>query len=241
MAEVQINATNGSYASRQDNSWTGVRDTPTATSLNSFNLTTLPDSNSSSRQYYGLRYFFINSTNLINSRIFLYFDVSSITSAVSATLTFLPITPVSPPNFRVVKSTAFGGDGATNLTSTDYGLIDYNTAYSDEIDVSSITNLLDFTFSLNNTALTDINSNNHFTISFITFYDFDNNPDFSFGDRRIPMYFSSYLGTGYQPYLTINTAAPVFVGNISYVHFNKATLTAAEVKQNYNTLKHRFK
>ena len=55
------------------------------------------------------------------------------------------------------------------------------------------------------------------------------------------MYFSSYLGTGYQPYLTLNTAPPAFIGNISYVHFNKATLTAAEVKQNYNALKRRFK
>jgi hypothetical protein len=98
-------------------------------------------------------------------RSFFHFDVSAVTGTVtSVTLRVLGNTNTTS-DVIVLKSTAFGGDGGTALSTSDYfSSIDYSTAYSAEITswstgVNSI--------SLNGVAANDIQSNNDFTIALV--------------------------------------------------------------------------
>ena len=105
-------------------------------------------------------------------RSYLHFDVSAITGVVSS-LT-LNITGTNPTTLDVIvlKSTAFGGDGGTALSATDYFTnVDFSTPYSSE--VTSWSNLTN-TITLNSTAESDIQSNDDFIIALV-----NHNNDFS--------------------------------------------------------------
>jgi len=227
-----------------------------ATLVGSGNFTTGTTS-TTARYAFSIRHRYVSS-NFFIFRSYLAFDVSNInTLPGEVTLTFLPYSLSTQPDIRVVYSSAFGGDGATNLATTDWdsiypsyflgepqdplnGIVS-TVAYTGEVNTSVMANEVDFTISLNSNARAAVSYYNYFICAIITTYDFNNNGLLDSTDRKIGMYYNEYLNIGYKPYLTVTTRPPNFIGNISYIHFNKATLTAAEVKQNYNTLKHRFK
>ena len=107
-------------------------------------------------------------------RSFFHFDVSAVTGTVSSvTLRVLGNTNTTSDAI-VLKSTAFGGDGGTALSTSDYfSSIDFSTAYSAEITSWStgVNNI-----SLNSTAESDIQNNNDFTIALVNHnFDFSNN------------------------------------------------------------------
>lgn len=254
MATTIHEAINGAWGYKVNSDFETVR-RGTATAVGSGNLTTF--TNSTARYAFSIRHRYLNP-NFYVYRSYLAFDVSNIDSTASeVTLTFLPYSITTQPDIRVVYSSAFGGDGATNLATTDWDSIypsDFlgepqeptgaylsSIAYTGEVNTSVMANEVDFTISLNPAARAAVGYYNYFICAIITTYDYNDNGLLSSTDRRIGMYYNEYLGVGYKPYLTVTTRPPNFIGNISYIHFNKATLTAAEVKQNYNTLKHRFK
>ena len=105
-------------------------------------------------------------------RSFIHFDVSSVTGTVSsAQLRLLGNTNTSS-DLIVLKSTAFGGDGGTALSSTDYFTnTDYSTAYSAEVTSWSASSN---SITLNSTAESDIQNNDDFIVALV-----NHNNDFS--------------------------------------------------------------
>ena len=105
-------------------------------------------------------------------RSFIHFDVSSVTGTVSnAKLRLLGNTNTSS-DLIVLKSTAFGGDGGTALSSTDYFTnTDYSTAYSAEVTSWSASSN---EITLNSTAEGDIQNNDDFIVVLV-----NHNNDFS--------------------------------------------------------------
>tara|TARA_R110002126_G_scaffold229049_2_gene373426 strand:+ start:911 stop:1570 length:660 start_codon:yes stop_codon:yes gene_type:complete len=101
-------------------------------------------------------------------RVFLHFDTSGITSTLSAAHIDISGNGSSPdPNDTImVKSTAFGGDGGTDLATSDhFSSIDYGTAYSNELTSWNTSSNNEFT--LTAAALADIKNNDHFTLAII--------------------------------------------------------------------------
>ena len=104
-------------------------------------------------------------------RTFLYFDVSSITSTVSsATLKVAGHGTHSDADIIAVKSTAFGGDGGTDLADDDFNNVTFSTAYSAELSIWTNSDFNNFV--LNSTAKTDIQNDNFFIVALIE-YDSD--------------------------------------------------------------------
>ena len=107
-------------------------------------------------------------------RSFFHFDVSAVTGTVSSVTLNVVGNFSTTSDGIVLKSTAFGGDGGTALSTSDYfSSIDYSTAYSAEFTTwSTGTN----TISLNSTAESDIQNNNDFNIALVNHSnDFSNN------------------------------------------------------------------
>ena len=102
-------------------------------------------------------------------RSFLYFDTSGVTGTVaSATLKIRGAgTGTQTADVIGVKSTAFGGDGGTNLADADFNNLDHSTAYTDELAGASWNTSANNDFTLTSTALTDIKDNNAFIIALI--------------------------------------------------------------------------
>ena len=105
-------------------------------------------------------------------RSFIHFDVSSVTGTVSSAVLRLLGNTNTSSDLIVLKSTAFGGDGGTALSSTDYFTnTDYSTAYSAEVTSWSTTSN---NITLNSTAESDIQNNNDFIVAIV-----NHNNDFS--------------------------------------------------------------
>tara|TARA_B100002019_G_C21127454_1_gene526524 strand:- start:184 stop:870 length:687 start_codon:yes stop_codon:yes gene_type:complete len=99
-------------------------------------------------------------------RTFLYFDTSGLTGTISNTSLNIRGVTNDSADVIVLKSTAFGGDGSSNLnTSEFFSSIDYSTAYSSEYDSWTATG--DNDISLNSTANTDIQNNNAFICAIV--------------------------------------------------------------------------
>ncbi len=105
-------------------------------------------------------------------RSYLHFDVSAITGVVSSLTLNITGTNPTTSDVIVLKSTAFGGDGGTALSATDYFTnVDFSTAYSAEVTSwGTLTN----TITLNSTAESDIQNNDDFIIALV-----NHNNDFS--------------------------------------------------------------
>ena len=105
-------------------------------------------------------------------RSYFHFDVSAITGVVSSLTLNLRGNTNTSSDLIVLKSTAFGGDGGTALSSTDYFTnVDFSTAYSAEVTSwSTGTN----TVTLNSTAESDIQNNDDFIVALV-----NHNNDFS--------------------------------------------------------------
>jgi|TARA_R100001082_G_scaffold57951_1_gene32062 hypothetical protein len=98
-------------------------------------------------------------------RTFLYFDTSGVTGTVSSCT--LKVSGYSNTGGDVigVKSTAFGGDGATNLADDDFNNITWGTVYTNQLETWSTSDTNDFT--LTAAALTDIKNNDYFIIALV--------------------------------------------------------------------------
>jgi len=96
-------------------------------------------------------------------RVPLFFDVSSITASNTITAATLKIwnpNGASPTDTIIVKGSAWGGNGSTTTLSTsDYDNLDFSTAYSSK-DLSWAGNSYN-DFSLNATAISDMNTNGY--------------------------------------------------------------------------------
>jgi hypothetical protein len=105
-------------------------------------------------------------------RSYIHFDVSSVTGVVSSLTLNLTGNTNTSSDLIVLKSTAFGGDGGTALSSTDYFTnVDFNTKYSAEVTSwSTGTNNI----TLNSTAESDIQNNDDFVVVLV-----NHNNDFS--------------------------------------------------------------
>ena len=105
-------------------------------------------------------------------RSYFHFDVSAITGVVSSLTLNLRGNTNTSSDLIVLKSTAFGGDGGTALSSTDYFTnVDFSTAYSAEVTSwSTSANAI----TLNSTAESDIQNNNDFIVALV-----NHNNDFS--------------------------------------------------------------
>ena len=98
-------------------------------------------------------------------RTFLYFDTSGLTGTISNTSLNIRGNTNESADVVVLKSTAFGGNGSSNLTTSDFfQSINYSTVYGTYTswDASG-----DNDISLNSTANTDIQNNNAFICAIV--------------------------------------------------------------------------
>lgn len=128
-------------------------------------------------------------------RAFFFFDFSSVSGTVDsgATLSIRGYTStnMAANSARIVKSTAFGGDGGTALAATDFDAIE---GFSSGNDMSG--NVTDYSstvigawnasgfndFTLNATAINDINTNGYLIVCLVEKgFDYDNDDPASAG------------------------------------------------------------
>jgi hypothetical protein len=77
------------------------------------------------------------STTYRVNRSFFLFDTSGITGTVSsATISLYLYGITGNSNVRLIKSTAFGGDGSAPLAATDFDNVDFSTPYTDEHSIT---------------------------------------------------------------------------------------------------------
>ena len=102
------------------------------------------------------------------TRAFIHFDTSSITGTVTAAHIDIQggsATQPDPNDTILVKSTAFGGDGGTAISTSDmFSSLDYSTAYSTELTTWSTSNN---EYTLTAAALSDIQNNDDFIVAVI--------------------------------------------------------------------------
>ena len=99
-------------------------------------------------------------------RTFLYFDTSGLTGTISNTSLNIRGNTNESADVIVLKSTAFGGDGSSNIVASDFfSTIDFSTAYSSEYDSWDASG--DNDISLNSTANTDIQNNDAFICAIV--------------------------------------------------------------------------
>ena len=153
-------------------------------------------------------------------RSFIHFDTSSVSVAPQDATINIVGTSNTSADVIVVKSTAMSGDGSTALaTSEFFSSIDYSTAYSSEISSwsASANNI-----SLNSTALTDIGSNDNFTVAVIEHdSDFQNTANtggivasgIAFGSTITLSYTAGVSGYGHK----VSTVASGSIGKVNTV------------------------
>lgn len=104
-------------------------------------------------------------------RTFLYFDTSGITTPVSSATIDIMGYSSGTADYIVLKSSAFGGDGGTALTTGDfYSEVDYSTPYTSEITSWSRTSTNNIT--LGATARGDMKNDTAFIVALVE-YDSD--------------------------------------------------------------------
>mgnify|MGYP001158448863 FL=1 len=105
-------------------------------------------------------------------RIFIHFDTSSISVVPSgATLNIRGHSAGNDADVILLKSTAMSGDGSTALAASEFfSSIDYSTPYSAEVTTWNLS--ANNAITLNSTALSDISSNDNFTVAVVE-YDSD--------------------------------------------------------------------
>tara|TARA_R100001460_G_scaffold66762_1_gene107033 strand:+ start:46 stop:708 length:663 start_codon:yes stop_codon:yes gene_type:complete len=112
--------------------------------------------------------FFVGRGSHRFTRFFIHFDTSSITGTVTAADINIQGSSASQPDPNdtiLIKSTAFGGDGGTAISTSDmFSSLDYSTAYSTELTTWSTSNN---EYILTSAALSDIQNNNDFTVAVI--------------------------------------------------------------------------
>ena len=98
------------------------------------------------------------------TRSYFYIDTSSLTSVTAATLNFtIGSVGAIPADINLYVSDAFGGDGSTNLVSTDFDNLNFSSGYTDS--TYNVTTATSIKITLNSSAISDINSNNAFIVA----------------------------------------------------------------------------
>lgn len=161
-------------------------------------------------------------------RAFFFFDFSSVSGTVAsgATLSIRGYTStnMAANSARIVKSTAFGGDGGTALAATDFDAIEGFSSGNDMsgnvTDYSSTTigtwNTSGFNdFTLNATAINDINTNGYLIVCLVEKgFDYDNDDPASsglWGDRKIGITWRD-RGTATAPHIDYTLATSAWGG-----------------------------
>lgn len=100
-------------------------------------------------------------------RSFVYFDTSGNTGTISNVTLNVAGLATATADVIVVKSTAFGGDGASSATTSDYSNVTFSTPYSSEFTSWNTDGSVNISISLNSTAESDISSNDYFICALI--------------------------------------------------------------------------
>jgi len=149
------------------------------------------------------------SYNYKVTRTFYYFDTSGITSTVSsATINIKDYGVFANADVIVVPSTAFSGDGSTNLVGADINNITYNTDYSLLFSSWSTGNN---SITLRSQALSDIENNDYFICAVIEHgHDYLNAEDLATGGYNNGVDFST---TAYLDY-TVAATGPANITSV---------------------------
>lgn len=149
-------------------------------------------------------------------RIFFYFDTSGITSTVSSATFNLFRTSSTPTGDAIlIKSTAFGGDGGTALSTSDFdafpgfsagntmsgNVTDYSQKFTMASVWSSSTSYSSGGITLNSDALSDMVSNDYLILALVNSdYDYKNiEPPGANVSSLAPFYTANYTGTSRDP------------------------------------------
>jgi len=119
-------------------------------------------------------------------RTFLFFDLSSIPGVVTAAdLTVRSSTSGGASSAICVESTAWGGaGGTTTLSNSDYANVVFSNTFSNSISNTSWNNGAN-TFTLNSTAIAEMNANSYLNVAIIN-YNFDaNGSNMLLGTQRV--------------------------------------------------------
>ena len=151
----------GSFFSFFASSWSDIRDSTSASAVNTYTS----DTDVSSAIIAGFELFRGGGAGICN-RTFLFFDTSSITGTITSAT--LQVAGVSAGSGSVipVKSTAWGGSGSsTTLTSAMFNDLSFNTTYGGTISNWSTSGYN--TFTLNNNAINAMNSDDYLNVDLI--------------------------------------------------------------------------
>jgi hypothetical protein len=153
------------------------------------------------------------------NRTFIHFDTSTIDYAVeNVSLNIVGGANVGN-DLRVVKSTAFGGDGSVNIVNGDFTSFDTNTPY-DDVSYTWLTGVNNIT--LNSTAATDIQNNNAFIICLMQAKnDFTNTGEVSDLNEAFGIAFNLDITLTFD-------AAPIIPNNSLTISSGKLTLSSGK-------------
>ena len=149
-------------------------------------------------------------------RTFLYFNTTNITGAVSNVSLEMSGDTNSSADVIVLKSTAYGGNGATTLATSDfYSTVNYTTPYSSNYTTWGP----QVSIPLNSTAKADIQSNNEFICVIVEFYrDYSNSAGTSAASKINGITFSKAINLVY----TCPTCAPsITLNSVGYGNIDK--------------------
>ena len=172
-------------------------------------------------------------------RAFFEFDTSGITSTVGAASFKFTTNGTATGNSNViaVKSTAFTNlfKGTYLLQSSDFNQLDFNTAYTGEIDLSSAGSGTRITATLNSTALSDLVSLSRFRIALINYaFDYSNVTPTTATSRQ-SIRFQNYSGTSSDPEInyTLGSSGPANLTSLNAITksniTNVNTITLANI------------
>ena len=154
------------------------------------------------------------------TRAFYYFDTSAITGTVSAATLNIRSGAVTAGNdVIVVKSTAFGGNGSSNLATSDLGNVSFSATRSGQTTYSSGTNNA---ITLNATALTEIQNNNAFIVAVLQYS--NDHQDSALGTNDDLSNEINYATTGFLDYTISAGSGPADVTSLSGIA--KADITS---------------
>ena len=159
------------------------------------------------------------STFYAVQRAFYYFDTSGITGTVTAATLNVQGALSADSNTIIVPSTAFSGDGSTNLATSDLGNVAFNTTYAAGFTGWATSG--NISMALRSTALSDIQNNNAFICAILQF---DN--DFSDSELTSNDDLGNGINYGTTAYLdyTVAGAGPSDVTSLSGIA--KADITS---------------
>ena len=161
-------------------------------------------------------------------RSFFWFDTSAITTTVSSATLKLRFNTTRQGNANAiaVKSTAFGGNGGSTLSDSDFDALDMETTYTSEINTSNTSTYTSIT--LNATARTDMQNNDYLILALIN-YDYDyNNVAPEDATTKVKVTFADQTGTSTDPVIdyTAATVTPPYI----FMNSGKYKIVSGKIK-----------